>query len=86
MPGIDKEVELLKREIKRLGTKPADGQPGIAVVKFGKLVRDEKASNIFEALNGTLRAAKRKGIVTFEGQMLLQGAHDDIDVVLLQDE
>ncbi|ELU37620.1 hypothetical protein AG1IA_08349 [Rhizoctonia solani AG-1 IA] len=71
------------REIKRLGTKPADGQPGIAVVKFGKLVRDEKA---IEALNGTLRAAKRKGVVTFEGQMLLQGAHDNIDVILLQDE
>ncbi|CCO29730.1 Costars family protein C6orf115 homolog [Rhizoctonia solani AG-1 IB] len=86
MPGIDEEVELLKREIKRLGTKPADGQPGIAVVKFGKLVRDEKASNIFEALNGTLRAAKRKGVITFEGQMLLQGPHDNIDVVLLQDE
>ncbi|KAF8691049.1 Costars, partial [Rhizoctonia solani] len=86
MPSIDEEVESLKGEIKRLGTKPADGQPGIAVVKFGKLVRDEKASNIFEALNGTLRAAKRKGVVTFEGQMLLQGAHDNIDVVLLQDE
>ncbi|CAE6482796.1 unnamed protein product [Rhizoctonia solani] len=86
MPSIDEEVESLKREIKRLGTKPADGQPGIAVVKFGKLVRDEKASNIFEALNGTLRAAKRKGVVTFEGQMLLQGAHDNIDVILLQDE
>ncbi|QRW22580.1 Costars family protein [Rhizoctonia solani] len=37
MPSIDEEVESLKREIKRLGTKPADGQPGIAVVKFGKL-------------------------------------------------
>jgi hypothetical protein len=39
-----------------------------------------------EALNGTLRAAKRKGVITFEGQMLLQGAHDDVDVILLQDE
>ncbi|CAE6465535.1 unnamed protein product [Rhizoctonia solani] len=86
MPGIDEEIEVLKQEIKRLGTKPADSQSGIAVVKFGKLVRDEKASNIFEALNGTLRAAKRKGVVTFEGQMLLQGAHDDVNVVLLQDE
>ncbi|QRV80870.1 Costars family protein [Ceratobasidium sp. AG-Ba] len=85
MANIDEEVEQLKKEIKRLGHKPADGQ-GIAVVKFGKLVRDDRCSNIFEALVGTLRAAKRKGVVNFQGQMLLQGAHDDVDVVLLQDE
>ncbi|CAE6482887.1 hypothetical protein ACGC1H_003409 [Rhizoctonia solani] len=86
MNNTDKEIELLKKEIKRLGEKSADGQPGIAIVKFGKLVRDDKASNIFEALNGTLRSAKRKGVIHFEGQMLLQGAHDDVDIVLLQDE
>ncbi|CAE7204318.1 unnamed protein product [Rhizoctonia solani] len=86
MVNIEKEVELLKGEIKRLGEAPPAGQPGIAVVKFGKLVRDEKASNIFEALNGTLRAAKRKKVITFAGEMLLQGAHDDVDIVLLQDE
>ncbi|KAF8594616.1 hypothetical protein BDV93DRAFT_458604 [Ceratobasidium sp. AG-I] len=85
MANIDGEVEQLKKEIKRLGEKPQDGQ-GIAVVKFGKLVRDDRCSNIFEALVGTLRAAKRKGVVSFQGQMLLQGAHDDVDVVLLQDE
>ncbi|KAH8913906.1 hypothetical protein BT69DRAFT_1358669 [Atractiella rhizophila] len=84
MVNIDEEVELLKVEIKRLGEKPADGK-GVAVVKFGKIVKDDRCSNIFEALNGTLRAAKRKGIVTFEGQMLLQGAHDDVDVILLQE-
>ncbi|CAE6390185.1 unnamed protein product [Rhizoctonia solani] len=86
MVDMDKEVELLKTEIKRLGEKPAEGQPGIMVVKFGKLVRDEKASNIFEALNGTLRAAKRRGVIYYEGQILLQGAQDDVDIVLLQDE
>ncbi|KAG8735496.1 hypothetical protein FRC10_010458 [Ceratobasidium sp. 414] len=86
MANIDEEVEQLKKEIKRLGKKPADGQPGIVVVKFGVLVRDDRCSNIFEALVGTLRAAKRKKVVDFQGQMLLQGAHDDVDVVLLQDE
>ncbi|CAE6353989.1 unnamed protein product [Rhizoctonia solani] len=90
MPSIDKEIELLKGEIKRLGTRPGDGQPGIAVVKFGKLVRDEGVlvfvSRVVEALNGTLSTANRQGAVTFEGQMLLQGAHDNVDVVLLQDE
>lgn len=52
-------------------------------VKFGRLFNDEKCLNMFEALIGTLRAAKRKKILTFEGEMLLQGVHDDVDVTLL---
>ncbi|CUA68054.1 hypothetical protein RSOLAG22IIIB_07728 [Rhizoctonia solani] len=86
MVNTEKEVELLKKEIKRLGEKPPAGQPGIAVVKFGKLVLDERVNNTFEALNNTLRSAKRKGVLTFQGEMLLQGAHNNVDVVLLQDE
>ena len=35
---------------------------------------------------GTLRAAKKRAVVTFEGQLLLQGVHDDVDVVLLPEE
>ncbi|KAB5591542.1 Type I phosphodiesterase/nucleotide pyrophosphatase [Ceratobasidium theobromae] len=80
MSNTDKEIGLLQDEIKRLGEKPASG-PGIAVVKFGKLVKDEKCSNLFEALNNVLRSAKKKGIVAFDGEILLQGAHDNVDVV-----
>ena len=54
--------------------------------KFGTLVRDERCGDIFEALNGTLRAAKRKKVITFEGEMLLQGAHDAVDIVLLKED
>jgi hypothetical protein len=86
----------------------------------GKLFEDERCANIFEALNGTLRAAsqsllpppplsvfswacrasqdapsnyrlqtdvnvwtEKRKLVTFEGEMLLQGAHNDVDVVIL---
>ena len=35
-----------------------------------------------ESLVGSLKAAKKRGIVTFEGQMLLQGAHDHVVVTL----
>lgn len=34
---------------------------------------------------GTLRAAKKRAVVDFEGQLLLQGVHDDVDVVLLSE-
>ena len=56
---------------------------GNYVVKFGVLFSDDRCANIFEALVGTLRAAKKKKIVDFPGQILLQGAHDNVDIVLL---
>ena len=52
-------------------------------VKFGVLFNDDKCANLFEALVGTLRAAKRKKILTFQGELLLQGVHDNVDVILL---
>lgn len=54
-------------------------------VKFGVLFNDDKCANLFEALVGTLKAAKRKKIITFQGELLLQGVHDNVDVILLQD-
>jgi hypothetical protein len=43
-------------------------------VKFGVLVRDPKVENLFEALVGTLRSAKRQKIVAYQSEMLLQGS------------
>ena len=81
--NVEHEVQLLVQEIKGLGSPNADGQ---MVVKFGVLFSDDKCANLFEALVGTLRAAKRKKIITYQGEMLLQGAHDNVDIVLLKDE
>lgn len=60
----------------------ADGQ---TTVKFGVLFSDDRCANIFEALVGTLRAAKKKQVVDFKGELLLQGVHDNVDVVLLKE-
>eukprot|EP00118_Oscarella_pearsei_P024964 m.307215 g.307215 ORF g.307215 m.307215 type:complete len:82 (+) comp42028_c0_seq1:207-452(+) len=79
---VNHEVSLLVQEIKRLG---APGQDGKTTVKFGVLFRDDKCANLFEALVGTLKAAKRKKIITYKGEILLQGAHDDVDVILLEE-
>ena len=38
-----------------------------------------------QALVGTLRAAKKRKVVDYAGEMLLQGAHDGVHVVLLVD-
>lgn len=81
--NVEHEVKLLVQELKRLGSPNADGQ---ITVKFGVLFNDDRCANIFEALVGTLKAAKRKKIVTYKGELLLQGVHDDVDIVLLKDE
>ncbi|XP_040016236.1 costars family protein ABRACL [Gasterosteus aculeatus] len=79
---VSHEITLLVQEIQRLGSKSADGQ---TKVKFGILFNDEHCANIFEALVGTLRAAKRRKLINFEGELLLQGVHDNVDIVLLQE-
>ncbi len=52
-------------------------------VKFGILFNDDRCANIFEALMGTLRAAKRRKIIDYEGELLLQGVHDQVEVIIL---
>ncbi|XP_036009541.1 costars family protein ABRACL-like [Mus musculus] len=80
--NVEHEVNLLVEEINRLGSKNADGKLS---VKFGVLFQNDRCANLFEALVGTLKAAKRRKIVTYTGELLLQGVHDDVDIVLLQD-
>lgn len=79
--NVDEEVERLKEEIKRLAQPRPDGS---YVVKFGVLFIDDRCANIFEALVGTLRAAKKRKVVTFDGELLLQGVHDNVEIVLLK--
>lgn len=75
---VDHEVALLQEEIRRLGK--ADG--GNVVVTFGTLFHDDRCANVFEALVGTLRAAKKRKIIDYEGQLLLQGVHDQVQITL----
>ncbi|XP_020580599.1 costars family protein isoform X1 [Phalaenopsis equestris] len=78
--NVDEEVGRLKEEIQRLGQSQPDGS---FKVKFGVLFHDDRCANIFEALVGTLRAAKKRKIIKFDGEMLLQGVHDNVEITLL---
>ncbi|XP_004550622.1 costars family protein ABRACL [Maylandia zebra] len=80
--NVSHEIDLLVQEIQRLGSKNADGK---CSVKFGVLFNDDRCANIFEALVGTLKAAKKKKVIDFQGELLLQGVHDNVDVILLQE-
>lgn len=77
--NVEEEVERLKGEIRRLGTAQDDGS---YKVTFGVLFNDDKCANLFEALVGTLRAAKKRKILTYDGELLLQGVHDNVEIIL----
>ena len=46
------------------------------------MFNDDKCANIFEALVGTLRAAKKRKFLTYDGELLLQGVHDNVEIIL----
>ncbi|XP_022088554.1 costars family protein v1g158749-like [Acanthaster planci] len=81
--NVEHEVKMLIEEIKRLGSPGPDSK---TVVTFGVLFNDDRCANIFEALVGTLRAAKRKKVISYDGELLLQGVHDNVAITLLKEE
>ena len=72
------EVRLLQEQIAKLGARGADGR---FAVSFGVLF--DATQDIFEALGGTLKAAKKRGVVDYKAPILLKGAHDKVEIVLL---
>eukprot|EP00055_Hartaetosiga_balthica_P014668 m.81917 g.81917 ORF g.81917 m.81917 type:complete len:85 (-) comp8660_c0_seq1:198-452(-) len=80
---VDHEISLLVACLKRI-CKPGDD--GKLQVTFGEIFSDEILEQQLESLVGTMKAAKKRGIIDFKGQMLLQGAHDNVIVTFLQSE
>ncbi|KAJ7901665.1 costars domain-containing protein [Mycena leptocephala] len=73
------EVQILKDAIKEYGTVNSDGH---CSVSYGMLF--DKTANTLEALNGTLRAAKRQKKVAFDAEILMMPKDKDVQVVLLE--
>jgi hypothetical protein len=78
---INIEVAQLLKDIRRIGDEP--GEPH---VKFGELFDDDVVQNYYEALVGTLKSAKKRGMIEFKGQMLLKGVHDSVVISIKVDE
>jgi Costars len=77
---VDDEVKQLLLDIRRIGD-----QPGAPHVKFGELFDDDDVQQYYEALVGTLKSAKKRGVIDFKGQMLLKGMHDSVVISLTDD-
>lgn len=79
--AVEAEVEQLKVEIVRLGEAQDNGE---VHVTFGKLFDDDRCQQVFEAIAGTLKAAKKRKVVAYDSPLLLKGAHDSVVIRLLQ--
>jgi hypothetical protein len=75
---VEHDIAILQRKIVEFGTRNASGKYEIG---YGLLW--DKTQDDLEAINGTINAAKKRGIISCEKQMLLKGAHDKVPVVLL---
>jgi hypothetical protein len=74
---MDEEVDQLLKDIRRIGT---SGEPEVL---FGDLFDDDEAQQYYEALVGTLKSAKKRGLISFKGQMLLKGVHDKVMISIV---
>lgn len=45
---------------------------------------DPAVEQYYEALVGTLKAAKKKGLIHFDGQILFKGMHDNVQISILR--
>jgi hypothetical protein len=70
---VVREVAQLTLDIRRLGTLQDDGS---YTVPFGELFEDAFGEQFYEALGGTLKAAKKVGNLTYGPPMLLKGPND----------
>jgi len=75
--GVEKDLSLLIAAFPRLGTKKPDGS---IETTFAKVVDDEALEQQLESLVGTLKAGRKRGVLLWEGQMLLKGAHDNVSI------
>eukprot|EP00042_Codosiga_hollandica_P058997 m.898444 g.898444 ORF g.898444 m.898444 type:complete len:477 (+) comp60025_c0_seq10:756-2186(+) len=78
---VNKEIRKLIVEIRSRGA-PTPTAP--AEISFGQLFYE--TDNIFEALAGTLKTAKKYGVVDYEGDLLFQGKNDATMITLLKEQ
>jgi hypothetical protein len=75
---LDDECQQLLSDIRRIG------EPGEPHVLFGDLFDDDLVQNYYEALVGTLKSAKKRGLIEFKGQMLLKGPNDKVKITICE--
>ena len=75
---VSEDIAKLVEVIKKIGTKVEGG----TTTTFGALF--DATADILESLVGTLKAAKKRKILDFPGEMLLKGVHDKAVIKLFE--
>jgi len=78
--GVENDLKLLTAGIKRLGVANGDGS---YTAMFGKIVDDEELEQQLESLVGTLKAGRRRGVLEWQGQLLLKGKDNEAPIKLV---
>merc|ERR1712018_525109 len=79
--NVDEEISVLVSHMERLGS---PGAENTLQVKFKILFDDDDVGNSLESLCGTLKAAKKRKIISYGPELLLQGASDNEIITLLK--
>lgn len=75
---IEEEINQLMIDIRRIG------EVGSPEVTFGELFDDDHVQQYYEALVGTLKCAKKRGLIDYKGILLLKGVNDNV-VISIRD-
>jgi len=75
---VDKEIDKLLSVIKEIGQTDSNG---VTTVRFGDLFI--KYQDISDTLVGIIRRARKRKLLTYKGDMLFQGASDNVIITLL---
>ena len=76
---VEQEIAKLVEVIEKESEAAAGAPPSIT---FGKLF--DVYADISDTLVGILMRARKRGFLTFEGDMLFQGAHDKVLITVLK--
>jgi len=58
------------------------GEDGVDEVTFGELFDHPDVEQYYEALVGTLKAAKKRGLIDYKGILLLKGVSDKVVITI----
>ena len=80
--AVNHDITLLINHIKRIG----NDTDGTYTTSFGDLFADDDVQNTLESLAGTLKAAKKRKIVSYKAELLLQGMSNNEVITLIKQD
>jgi len=78
---VEHEIKGVQYFVAKIGKQEPDGTYKCT---FAQIFGDEEAEQWFESLVGSLKAARKAGVIKFDGQMLLMPVSKDVVIHLIK--